>query len=137
MGTVHGSVLHGSVLGGDGSPLAGAAITLIDPSGRQLGRTVAHADGRYAVRAPGMGSYLLIAAVPGHQPTAVSVTVGHHSVALDLRLAGIGGMSGPVPSKPDGTPVPQATVVATDARGKVASAAATDASGECPQGRGG
>jgi MFS family permease len=130
VGALSGSGLHGRVLGADGSPVARAAITLIDQSGRQLGRATAHQDGRYAVRTPGAGSYVLIASAGGHQPTASTIAVGHHPVLLDLRLAGTGGVLGTVLDTADEKPVPQATVVATDHRGEVAGAAVTDAAGE-------
>ena len=64
------------------APVPRAAVTLISLGGRQLGRSVAQADGSYALDAPGAGSYVLIAAADGHQPQASTVVVGDEPLAL-------------------------------------------------------
>jgi hypothetical protein len=61
---------------------------------------------------------VLIAAASGHQPQAVSVTVGEHPVTLDLVLGGPGRLVGRVRTADD-TPVPDAAVTLTDAHGEV------------------
>ncbi len=76
-------------------------------------------DGRYALSAPGPGSYVLIAAAGGRQPQAVPVTVGERPVEPDVVLGGAGRLAGTVLTA-DGTPVPEATVTLTDVHGEVA-----------------
>ncbi|WP_427165559.1 MFS transporter [Streptomyces sp. C1-1] len=113
-----GIPVRGTVQHSDGTVLARAALTLIDVTGRQIGRGASGADGRYALPTPGTGSYVLIAAAGGHQPQAVTVTVGEHPVELDIALGGAGRLAGQVRTA-DGTPVPDATITLTDVRGEV------------------
>lgn len=110
--TVRGAVQHA-----DGTVVPHAALTLIDVAGQQVGRASSGEDGRFALATPGPGSYVMIAAAGGHQPQAVSVTVGERPVDLDILLGGAGRLAGRVLS-PDGTPV-DATVTLTDVRGEV------------------
>ncbi|MEU9997035.1 MFS transporter [Streptomyces sp. NPDC050848] len=108
----------GTVQHHDGSRVPRAALTLIDVQGRQIGRGGSGDDGRYALSVPGPGSYVLIAAAGGHQPQAVSVTVGERPVELDVVLGGAGRLAGSVVTA-DGTPVRDAAVTLTDVRGEV------------------
>ncbi|AXE89837.1 Multidrug resistance protein 3 [Streptomyces sp. Go-475] len=108
----------GSVQHHDGTVVPRAALTLIDVTGRQTGRGASGEDGRYALATPGPGSYVLIAAAGGHQPQAVSVTVGERPVELDIVLGGAGNLVGSVVTA-DGTPVRDATVTLTNAHGEV------------------
>ncbi|MFE5299397.1 MFS transporter [Streptomyces sp. NPDC056632] len=108
----------GTVRHHDGSCVPRAALTLIDVQGRQIGRGASGDDGRYALSVPGSGSYVLIAAAGGHQPQAVSVTVGERPVELDVVLGGAGRLAGAVVTA-DGTPVRDAAVTLTDVRGEV------------------
>ncbi len=108
----------GTVQHHDGTSVPRAALTLIDIGGRQIGRGATGEDGRYALSTPGAGSYVLIAAAGGHQPRAVSVTVGDRPVDLDVVLGGAGRLAGAVLTA-DGTPVREATVTLTDVRGEV------------------
>ncbi|MGW2330159.1 MFS transporter [Streptomyces sp. NPDC001700] len=124
-----GSVIHGRVLGPDGSPLADAAVTLIDTGGRQLGRTVTGRDGGYTVTAPGGASVVLIGSAPGHQPQAATLLVSDVPVLCDLRLAGGGGLTGAVRAE-GGGPLAGATATATGADGEVAGSATADEKGE-------
>ncbi|MFC8432958.1 MFS transporter [Streptomyces sp. NPDC057253] len=111
--------VHGTVRHSDGTAVPGAALTLIDMAGAQIGRGAGGEDGRYGLSAPAAGSYVLIAAAGGHQPQAVSVTVGERPVELDIVLGGAAGrLTGRVRTA-DGTPVPDAAVTLTDARGEV------------------
>jgi EmrB/QacA subfamily drug resistance transporter len=113
-----GAPLCGTVRHPDGTVLPRAALTLIDMSGAQTGRGAAGEDGRYALSTPGPGAYVLIATAGGHQPQAVSVTIGERPVELDIVLGGAGHLTGRVRTS-DGTPVPDATVTLTDAHGEV------------------
>ncbi|MCQ4046202.1 MFS transporter [Streptantibioticus rubrisoli] len=118
----------GTVQHSDGTTVARAALTLIDASGRQIGRGATGDDGRYALSTPGNGSYVLIAAAGGHQPQAVSVTVGERPVDLDVVLGGAGRLAGAVHTA-DGTPVPDAIVTLTDVRGEVVASTRTSREG--------
>ncbi|MFI6938450.1 MFS transporter [Streptomyces sp. NPDC050418] len=108
----------GSVQHSDGSSVPRAALTLIDVQGRQIGRGASGEDGRYALSTPGAGAYVLIAAAGGHQPQAVSVTVGERPVELDVVLGGAGRLAGTVVTA-EGSPVRDAAVTLTDVRGEV------------------
>ncbi|MFI9599722.1 MFS transporter [Streptomyces sp. NPDC052043] len=108
----------GTVQHPDGTVVPRAALTLIDVGGQQIGRGASGDDGRYALSTPGTGSYVLIAAAGGHQPQAVSVTVGERPVELDVVLGGAGRLTGTVCTA-DGTPVRDATVTLTNVHGEV------------------
>ncbi|MFF1719443.1 MFS transporter [Streptomyces sviceus] len=107
----------GTVRHTDGTVVPRAALTLIDIAGTQTGRGASGEDGRFALSTPGPGPYVLIAAASGHQPQAVSVTIGDRPVDLDIVLGGAGRLAGRVLT--GGAPVPDATVTLTDARGEV------------------
>ncbi|WP_328529167.1 MFS transporter [Nocardioides sp. NBC_00368] len=124
-----GIPLHGSVRGSGNIPIPHAAVTLISLSGRQLGRSVAHADGSYAVDAPGAGTYVLIASADGFQPQASTVVVGGEPVAYDLLLSGTTGLKGIVRGGEDGAPIKDAMVIVTDVRGDLLSTGTTVADG--------
>ncbi|MFE3603795.1 DHA2 family efflux MFS transporter permease subunit [Streptomyces sp. NPDC059142] len=115
---VPGVAVLGTVQHPDGSTVPRAALTLIDVQGHQIGRGASGADGRYALSVPGAGSYVMIAAAGGHQPQAVTVTVGERPVELDVVLGGAGRLAGSVVTA-DGTPVRDAAVTLTDVHGDV------------------
>ncbi|WP_019071307.1 MFS transporter [Streptomyces hokutonensis] len=117
-GYAAGIPVCGRVQHPDGTVVPRAALTLIDVSGQQIGRGASGADGRYALSTPGSGSYVLIAAAGGHQPQAVSVTVGERPVELDVVLGGAGRLAGSVLTA-DGTPVREAAVTLTNVHGEV------------------
>ncbi|MEU9221375.1 MFS transporter [Streptomyces sp. NPDC048376] len=108
----------GTVQHPDGTVVPRAALTLIDVGGQQIGRGASGDDGRYALATPGSGAYVLIAAAGGHQPQAVSVTVGERPVELDVVLGGAGRLAGSVMTA-DGSPVRDATVTLTNVHGEV------------------
>ncbi|WNE98854.1 MFS transporter [Streptomyces luomodiensis] len=124
-----GGVIHGRVLGPGDTPLADAAITLIDTSGRQLGRTVTGPDGRYRVPAPDATSVVLIGSAAGYQPQAATLLVADPPVVCDLRLSGGGGLTGSVRAV-GGEPLTGATATAIGPEGDVAGSAAADEKGE-------
>ncbi|UZK53439.1 MFS transporter [Streptomyces drozdowiczii] len=117
-GYLSGVPVSGSVQHSDGTKVPRAALTLIDVQGQQVGRGASGDEGRYALSVPGAGSYVLIAAAGGHQPQAVSVTVGERPVELDVVLGGAGRLAGTVVTA-DGAPVRDAAVTLTDVRGEV------------------
>ncbi|MFE7764255.1 MFS transporter [Streptomyces sp. NPDC057438] len=125
-----GTPVRGHVRGAEGAPVPRAAVTLISLGGRQLGRSVAGADGTYAVDAPAPGSYVLIAAADGFQPQASTVVVGGEPVAYDILLSGTSGLSGVVRAAGAGAAVQDAMVVVTDVRGDVLAGGVTNEQGE-------
>ncbi|WP_030617484.1 MFS transporter [Streptomyces sclerotialus] len=118
-----GPGIGGQVRDGQGDPLAGAAVTLIDIGGRQLGHARTARDGSYALAAPGAGTYVLIASSGTRQPQAATVVVGDEPVQYDLALKGAAGLTGQVRDSQGVAPVPGALVVATDLRGDVVASA--------------
>ncbi|MEU3973746.1 MFS transporter [Streptomyces bacillaris] len=128
VGYLSGVPVQGTVRHPDGTPVEGAALTLIDVQGQQVGRGSGGGDGRYALSVPGAGNYVLIAAAGGHQPQAVSVTVGDRPVELDVVLGGAGRLAGSVLAA-DGEPVPDAAVTLTDVRGEVVASTRTGREG--------
>ncbi|MGY5115597.1 MFS transporter [Streptomyces sp. 900105755] len=125
-----GIQVHGRVRGADGTGIGRAAVTLISPGGRQLGRAVADAEGGYAVPVPGEGTYVLIASADGCRPRATTLVVNSEPVAHDLLLTGSSGLAGLVRAADSGAPVAGATVVVTDVRGDVLATQQTDGLGE-------
>ncbi|WP_371548134.1 MFS transporter [Streptomyces sp. NBC_00554] len=125
-----GIPVRGHVRGAESAPVPQAAVTLISLAGRQLGRSVAQADGSYAVDAPGVGSYVLIASADGFQPQASTVLVNDEPVTYDILLSGTSGLSGVVRASEGGTPVKDAMVIVTDVRGDVLATGTTGEQGE-------
>ncbi|MGV9647790.1 MFS transporter [Streptomyces sp. NPDC003554] len=125
-----GVPVRGFVRCAESAPVARAAVTLISLGGRQLGRSVAGADGSYAVDAPGSGSYVLIASADGFQPQASTVVVHEEPVSFDILLSGTSGLSGVVRAAETGLPVKDAMVIVTDVRGDLLATAATGEQGE-------
>lgn len=122
--------VHGQVRGTESAPVPQAAVTLISPAGRQLGRSVAQADGSYTLDAPGVGSYVLIASADGFQPQASTIVVHDEPLAYDILLSGTSGLSGVVRASEDASPVKDAMVVVTDVRGDVLATGTTGEQGE-------
>ncbi|MCF3137127.1 MFS transporter [Streptomyces olivochromogenes] len=125
-----GTPVHGFVRGAESAPVPRAAVTLISLSGRQLGRSVAQADGAYALDAPGTGTYVLIAAADGYQPQASTIVVGEEPLPYDILLSGTSGLSGVVRGAASALPVKDAMVIVTDVRGDLLATAATGDQGE-------
>ncbi|WDO07438.1 MFS transporter [Streptomyces murinus] len=125
-----GTPVHGFVRGAESAPVPQAAVTLISLAGRQLGRSVAQADGSYTLAAPGTGSYVLIAAADGYQPQASTVVVGEEPLSYDILLSGTSGLTGVVRASGSALPVKDAMVIVTDVRGDLLATAATGEQGE-------
>ncbi|MEU9229146.1 MFS transporter [Streptomyces massasporeus] len=125
-----GVPVRGFVRGNESAPVPQAAVTLISLAGRQLGRSVAQADGSYAVDAPGSGSYVLIASADGFQPQASTVVVNGEPVAYDILLSGTSGLTGLVRAAEGGQPVKDAMVIVTDVRGDLLANGITGEQGE-------
>ncbi|MER5434085.1 MFS transporter [Streptomyces sp. NPDC002588] len=125
-----GVPVRGFVRGAESAPVPRAAVTLISLSGRQLGRSVAQADGAYTLDAPGTGSYVLIASADGFQPQASTIVVNGEPLAYDILLSGTSGLSGLVRAGESGEGVKDAMVVVTDVRGDLLATATTGEQGE-------
>ncbi|MEU6258741.1 MFS transporter [Streptomyces sp. NPDC047043] len=125
-----GIPVRGFVRGNESAPVPLAAVTLISPAGRQLGRSVAQADGSYAVEAPSVGSYVLIAAADGFQPQASTVVVNGEPVSYDILLSGTSGLNGVVRAAENALPVKDAMVIVTDVRGDLLATGTTGEQGE-------
>ncbi|MET9775179.1 MFS transporter [Streptomyces sp. NPDC006367] len=125
-----GVPVRGFVRGAESAPLGQAAVTLISLAGRQLGRSVARADGSYALDAPGAGSYVLIASADGFQPQASTIVVNDEPLAYDILLSGTSGLTGLVRAAEGGRPVRDAMVIVTDVRGDLLATTATGETGE-------
>ncbi|MER7965351.1 MULTISPECIES: MFS transporter [Streptomyces] len=125
-----GIAVRGFVRGAESAPVPQAAVTLISLAGRQLGRSVAQADGSYAVDAPSAGSYVLIASADGFQPQASTIVVHDEPVAYDILLSGTSGLTGLVRAEESGQPVKDAMVIVTDVRGDLLASATTGEAGE-------
>ncbi|MFE0453796.1 MFS transporter [Streptomyces sp. NPDC058914] len=124
-----GIPVHGHVRGAESAPVPQAAVTLISLTGRQLGRSVAQADGSYALDAPGTGSYVLIASADGFQPQASTIVVNGEPVAYDILLSGTSGLGGVVRTVASGEPVKDAMVIVTDVRGDLLATGTTGEQG--------
>ncbi|MEV6616614.1 MFS transporter [Streptomyces sp. NPDC051051] len=125
-----GIPVRGLVRGAESAPVPQAAVTLISLAGRQLGRSVAQADGSYGLDAPGAGSYVLIASADGFQPQASTIVVNGEPVAYDILLSGTSGLGGVVRAAETGEPVGHAMVVVTDVRGDLLATGTTGEQGE-------
>ncbi len=80
----------GTVLGRDGEPLEAATVTLVDGTGRQLGRAAVDAAGRFAVPVPAPGTATatatVIVAAPGCVPVARTAATGPAGTDLGLLV---------------------------------------------------
>jgi EmrB/QacA subfamily drug resistance transporter len=123
-----GHVVRGRVRQPGGQPVARAAITLIDPNGRQAARQLTGGDGSYELSTSDTGSYVLIVRAAAHQPHAIGVELNGAPVELEVTLAGSGGLSGTVRTT-TGEPLGGATVTVTDSRGEVVVSGTTDTTG--------
>jgi polyisoprenoid-binding protein YceI len=67
--------LSGAVHGRDGWPLEPATVTVVGPTGGQLGRAAVDAEGRFDLPVAQAGPATLIVAAPGAVPVARGVTI--------------------------------------------------------------
>ncbi len=78
--------ITGRVLGSERRPVAGAAITVVDMSGRQVALVRSDTDGRFRTQIPAGGTYLVVTSAGWHHPSASLVTVdgypAHHEPVL-------------------------------------------------------
>ncbi|MFC5215307.1 MMPL family transporter [Streptomyces coerulescens] len=81
------SVVHGFVRTADGTPVDGAAVTLLTKGGRQLDRVRSLADGSYIVSVPAPGTYLLATSAESYASRAGQVVVTEGPLVYDVELA--------------------------------------------------
>jgi uncharacterized protein YfaS (alpha-2-macroglobulin family) len=123
------SSLSGRIHRPDGSPVGGAAVRLIDTSGRQAGRASAGPDGSFQISAPSAGPYTLVAMAPGHQPQASAVQLETRPKQHDVTLNGTSQLSGTVRAAGTGEPLARVTLTLAGPGGAMLAAGTTDATG--------
>ncbi|GLW92270.1 MFS transporter [Actinokineospora globicatena] len=121
--------LRGQVRHPDGTVVPGAALTLLDPGGRQVSRVGSDGTGEYLLDAPNPGSYVLLASAPEHQPKATTVKVRSGQSTLDVVLAGATIVHGFVMTADGHTALGLAQVTLTDHRGEVVESQTTASDG--------
>jgi EmrB/QacA subfamily drug resistance transporter len=124
-----GTPIRGYVRQQGGEPVPEAALTLIDPTGQQIGRGFTDGTGGYSLAVHQPGNYVLIARAHAHHPHATMVSVNGTPVSLDVLLAGSGGLVGSV-RRAGGEPVIAATVTLADSDGEVVGSQSTSVTGE-------
>jgi hypothetical protein len=80
-------MLSGQARTADDTPVAGAAVTVLDPQGNQLIRTQTGDDGRYAATGLPETALTVVLLPPGHTPGTAQVVIRHgHPVRQDFTL---------------------------------------------------
>ncbi|MDL9946318.1 carboxypeptidase regulatory-like domain-containing protein [Gordonia sp. ABSL11-1] len=125
---IAGGVIRGVIRGASGRVITDATVTVIDPSGRQAARSIAHEDGTFVVQVAA-GHYVLVASAAGHEPSAVTVTVGSTPIDIEVVLTSMAALHGSVTTSATGEAVAKATVAVADHTGQVTATAVTDAAG--------
>ena len=124
-GPVDGPAIEGTVRRADGAGLAGAVVTVTEPTGRQAARTTSDQVGEYRIGVPTGGTYLVVAASGAFQPHAAMVAVADRAVRHDVTLAGAGGLRGVVrvtDAQGATRPVSGVAVTLIDVQGNVSAA---------------
>jgi uncharacterized protein YfaS (alpha-2-macroglobulin family) len=116
-------------LGGAGSPITGATVTLTDSRGEVTGASITAADGAYSFSGVGAGTYTLVASAERMRPVATMLTVPDSAVLRhDVELTSAVVLTGTARTEGDRA-VPDARITVLDAEGNVAAVARTDAEG--------
>lgn len=76
----------GSVHRADGAPLTGAAVTMIDFSGREIDRALSGGDGAYSLAPLASGTYMVVASAGDHQPDIATISVNGFPVQHEIVL---------------------------------------------------
>ena len=127
-----------------GRPVAGAALTLIDRSGRLTARARTREDGTGTMPRPHPGAYTLVVAAEGHRPQATNLMVGDGPTSCTVTLPGDAvapgtpGRAGTpgtasvhgVVCDAEGTPLAGATVLILDPAGDVVARSTSGAGGD-------
>ncbi|MEU0409135.1 carboxypeptidase regulatory-like domain-containing protein [Streptomyces griseorubiginosus] len=118
-----------------GRPVAGAALTLIDRSGRQTARARTREDGTGTMPRPHPGAYTLVVAAERHRPQATNLMVGDGPASCTVTLAGDAVAAGTASMRgvvcdAEGTPLAGATVLILDPAGDVVARTTSGAGGD-------
>ncbi|HWC84278.1 MAG TPA: MFS transporter [Pseudonocardiaceae bacterium] len=115
------TMLAGTVLGADHTPVQRAVVTVTGPAGRQVDRALVGPDGSFQLRGLRPGGYTVIATAPGFDPQASIIAVAERAVVRrDFTLAGGALVSGTVRGAgPGGPGLSDATVIVIDQQGTV------------------
>ncbi|MGH3624992.1 MAG: MFS transporter, partial [Sciscionella sp.] len=122
-------LVHGTVRLAGGHEIAGVALTLVDSTGRQIGRTSSGSDGSYTLDIGEAGNYVLIASAPAYSPVAEPISVNGQQAHLDLALSGAAGVEGTVRVGVHGDVLAEAVVTLVDGRGEIIASRYSDAEG--------
>jgi uncharacterized protein YfaS (alpha-2-macroglobulin family) len=122
--------IRGRVRHGRGLAVAGAALTLLDASGRQIARGRSEDDGSFEFTVPETGEFVLVARRAGHRPHAQTVLVPGGSGEVEVTLFGAAALTGSVVGGWSRMPVPGALVTLADQSGDVVASVRADARGE-------
>ncbi|HVX47067.1 MAG TPA: MFS transporter [Mycobacteriales bacterium] len=110
-----------------GVPVEHAAVTLIDPGGKQISRHITDGQGRYGLPVPTEGEYVLVVRSRAHQPQATPVRIDGVPLEHDVLLTGSARLAGTVRTR--AAALESATIALTDPRGEVVTAHRTAADG--------
>ena len=103
-----------------GKPIAGATVSLTDPSGKVIGPITTGADGVYRftnlpLSQSAATNYTLAATATGYFPSSQTVTVGpSDALTVPIALDEKGTVTGLITDSSTGLPLPGATVTLTD-----------------------
>lgn len=122
------ATLTGRVTAGPDTPVGGAVLVVLDPTGAEVTRGHSDEDGRYQVTLPTGGTYLVAVSTEGHRPSIASVTVAADHVDRDFALSAISALGGTVRTA-DGHACADASVTLIDAGGDVVAVARTGPDG--------
>lgn len=116
-------------LAGQGTPIAGATVTLTDARGEVTGASITGENGAYSFASVGSGMYTLVASAERMRPVAVMLNLPDSGlVNQDLELSPAVVLSGTARTEGDRV-VPDARITVLDAEGNVAAVTRTDANG--------
>ncbi|GAA1870093.1 hypothetical protein GCM10009836_58390 [Pseudonocardia ailaonensis] len=108
------------------SPVAGAAVSLLDARGRETAAARTDAEGRGDLTAPRPGGYVLVASAEGHQSGVVAVTAAATGTDVEVHLLRACAVAGTV-SGPKGPAAGVAVTLLQD--GELVATVCTDATG--------
>ncbi|GAA4544698.1 MFS transporter [Pseudonocardia xishanensis] len=122
--------LRGTVYGGDGGPVADAALTLIDARGDVAATGRPDETGRYRLEGVPEGRYTLTATGPSFAPVAAAVELRSGSTTdHDVQLPQRARLTGTVVAASDGHGIGEALATLIDGEGAVVATAVTGPDG--------